>query len=85
MSEGLCYLAAMATDTLTSAQVLEEAGVPRRQAAAHARATERAFAAAVAELLTRTVLKADLRALEVRLLLYGISLAGLLFVALRFG
>ena len=75
----------MATDMLTSAQLLEEAGVPRRQAAAHARAIERACAAAIAGLPSRAVLKADLRALEVRVVLYGMSLAGLLFVALRFG
>lgn len=83
MSEGLCYLAVMAMvpDTLTSAELLEEAGVPRRQAAAQARAIDLGCAEAVSDLPT----KADLKALEVRLLLYGVSLAGLLFAALRFG
>jgi hypothetical protein len=72
---------AAATDTLTSAEILEEAGVPRRQAAAQARAIDLGCAEAVADLPTRAALKA----LEVRLLLYGVSLAGLLFAALRFG
>ena len=72
---------AATTDTLTSAQLLEEAGMPRRQAAAQARAIDLGCAEAVLNLPT----KADLKALEVRLLLYGLSLAGLLFAALRFG
>ncbi len=70
-----------ATDTLASAEALEEAGVTRRQAAAHARVIDSACAAAISDLPT----KADLKALEVRLLLYGVSLGGLLFAALRFG
>ena len=73
------------TDTLSSAETLVEAGVPRRQAVAHARVVDAACSAAIADLPTRAVLRADLRALEVRLLLYGVSLAGLLFAALQFG
>ncbi len=81
-----------ATDTLASAETLQEAGVPSRQAAAHSRVVEAACAGAVDGLATRADLKAtkaelqaDLKSLEVRLVLYGVSLGGLLFAALRFG
>lgn len=72
---------AATTGTLTSAQLLEEAGMPRRQAAAQARAIYVGCAEALSDLPT----KADSKALEVRRLLYGVSLAGLLLAALRFG
>ena len=51
------------TDTLRTAETLTEAGVPDRQAAAHARAIEDAATEAVGDLVTR----ADLAQLEVRL------------------
>lgn len=49
-----------ATDTLRTARTLTEAGVPERQAAAHARAIDEATAEAVGNLVTR----ADLAALR---------------------
>ncbi len=52
-----------ATDTLRTAQTLTEAGVPERQAAAHARAIDEAMAEAVGNLATRadlTALRADM-------------------------
>ena len=51
------------TDTLRTAETLTEAGVPERQAGAHARAIEDAATEAVGDLVTR----ADLAQLEVRL------------------
>ena len=39
-----------ATDTLRTAETLQEAGVPERQATAHARSLENGCAAAVADL-----------------------------------
>ena len=51
-----------ATDTLRTAQTLTEAGVPERQAAAHARVIDEAMAEAVGDLVTRTDLRADLAA-----------------------
>ena len=42
-----------ATDTLQTAETLTEAGVPERQAAAHARAIDEATAEAVGDLVTR--------------------------------
>ncbi len=54
-----------ATDTLRTAETLTEAGVPERQAAAHARAIDEAMAEAVGDLATRADLlatRADLRA-----------------------
>ncbi len=48
------------TDTLRTAQTLTEAGVPERQAAAHARAIDEAMTDAVGDLVTR----ADLAALR---------------------
>ncbi|MDE2977798.1 MAG: hypothetical protein OXU63_09805 [Acidobacteriota bacterium] len=49
-----------ATDTLQTAQTLTEAGVPERQAAAHARAIDDA----VGELVTRDHLHAEMAALR---------------------
>ncbi len=48
------------TDTLRTAQTLTAAGVPERQAAAHARAIDEAMTDAVGDLVTR----ADLAALR---------------------
>ena len=42
-----------ATDTLRTAETLTEAGVPERQAAAHARVVDEATAEAVSDLVTR--------------------------------
>ena len=42
-----------ATDTLRTAETLTEAGVPERQAAAHAKAIDTAAGEAVGELVTR--------------------------------
>lgn len=56
-----------ATDTLGTAETLTEAGVPKPQAAAHARAIDEAMAEAVGDLVTRTDLaavRADLAALR---------------------
>lgn len=56
-----------ATDTLRTAQTLTEAGVPDRQAAAHARAIDEALAEAVGDLATGTdlaALRTDLAALR---------------------
>ncbi len=53
------------TDTLRTAQTLTEAGVPERQAAAHARAMDEAVNDAVGDLATRADLRnglAELRA-----------------------
>ena len=49
-----------ATNTLRTAETLTEAGVPERQAAAHARAIDEAMAEAVGEVVTR----ADMAALR---------------------
>lgn len=49
-----------ATDTLQTAQTLTEAGIPERQAAAHARAIDDA----VGELVTRDHLRAEMAALR---------------------
>ncbi len=51
-----------ATDTLRTAETLTEAGVPERQAAAHARAVDAAVADAVGDLVTRDQLRAELAA-----------------------
>ena len=56
-----------ATDTLRTAETLTEAGVPERQAAAHARAIDEALAEAVGDLVTRDNLRAELANLEGRL------------------
>ena len=56
-----------ATDTLRTAETLTEAGVPKRQAAAHARAIDEAMAEAVGDLVTRDNLRAELANLEGRL------------------
>ena len=56
-----------ATDTLRTAETLTEAGVPKRQAAAHARAIDEAMAEAVGDLVTRAdlaVVRTDLAALR---------------------
>ena len=56
-----------ATDTLRTAETLTEAGVPERQAAAHARAIDEAMAEAVGDLVTRAdlaVVRTDLAALR---------------------
>ena len=53
------------TDTLRTAQTLTEAGVPERQAAAHARAIDEAMTDAANDLATRADLRnglAELRA-----------------------
>ena len=65
--------------------MLEEAGVPRRQAVALVRVIEADCAALAAGPSAEPVLKADLKAMELRLFLYGVTVAGLLFAALRFG
>ena len=49
-----------ATDTLRTSQTLTEAGVPGRQAAAHARAIDEA----VSDLVTRDHLRAEMAALR---------------------
>ncbi len=46
----------VATDTLRTAETLRDSGVPNRQATAHARAIEEA----VADLVTRDQMRADL-------------------------
>ena len=56
-----------ATDTLHTAETLTEAGVPERQAAAHARAIDEALVEAVGDLVTRDNLRAELANLEGRL------------------
>ncbi|MCE2557345.1 MAG: hypothetical protein J4F98_01670 [Acidobacteria bacterium] len=56
-----------ATDTLRTAETLTEAGVPERQAAAHARAIDEALGEAVGDLVTRDNLRAELANLEGRL------------------
>lgn len=56
-----------ATDTLRTAETLTEAGVPERQAAAHARAIDEALTDAVGDLATRAdlaALRTDLAALR---------------------
>ena len=62
------------TDTLRTAETLTEAGVPDRQAAAHARAIEDAATEAVGDLVTR----ADLAQLEVRLVRILLIQAGVI-------
>lgn len=56
-----------AIDTLRTAETLTEAGVPERQAAAHARAIDEALTEAVGDLVTRDSLRAELANLEGRL------------------
>ena len=51
-----------ATDTLRTAETLREAGVPDRQATAHARAIDEAVGEAVGDLVTREHLDLTLRA-----------------------
>ncbi len=71
-----------ATDTLSTAETLREAGVNERQSSAHARAMEEAVAGATGELVTRDHLRAELGAMENRLtwrLLGGIGLLLTLF------
>ena len=56
-----------ATDTLRTAETLREAGVPDRQASAHARATDEAVDEAVEGLATRAdvaALRADMSGLR---------------------
>ncbi len=74
-----------ATDTLATADALEADGVDARTARATARAIETGCAAAVERTVTKEALRAELKAMEVRLILYGLSIAGALFAALRFG
>ncbi|MCY3591659.1 MAG: hypothetical protein OXH32_08540 [Acidobacteria bacterium] len=56
-----------ATDTLRTAQTLTEAGVPDRQASAHARAINEAMTEAVGDLATRADLRAGLTDLRAEL------------------
>ena len=56
-----------ATDTLRTAETLTEAGVPERQAAAHARAIDEAMAEAVGDLATRADLRTGLTDLRAEL------------------
>lgn len=76
-----------ATDTLRTAETLREAGVPERQAVAHARATDDAVTEATAELVTREYLRAELANLRLALVLWGIGIAtaavGVLVAVLR--
>jgi len=58
-------------DTLTAARELEAAGVERRQAEAHAAALRNAVDSTRSDLAT----KADLAALEIRLVKWAIGLA----------
>ncbi len=58
-------------DTLTAARALEAAGVERRQAEAHAAALRTAIESTRSDLTTQ----ADLAALEIRLVKWGIGLA----------
>ena len=60
------------TDTLRTAETLTEAGVPDRQAAAHARAIEDAATEAVGDLVTREDLRSALA--ELRADLYRMML-----------
>ena len=60
------------TDTLRTAETLTEAGVPDRQATAHARAIEDAATEAVGDLVTREDLRAALA--ELRADLYRMML-----------
>ena len=71
-----------ATDTLSTAETLRQAGVNERQSSAPARAMEEAVAGATSELVTRDHLRAELGAMENRLtwrLLGGIGLLLMLF------
>ncbi len=68
------------TDTLRTAETLREAGVPERQAAAHARAIDEAVDGAVDDLVTRDYLRATLyRAL----LLQAAAIVGAVVALLR--
>ena len=64
-----------ATDTLRTADTLRDAGVPERQAQAHARAIEDGCSGAVSGLVTRADLRADLANLERRLVLWAVGVA----------
>lgn len=66
---------AAATDTLRTAETLREAGVPDRQATAHARALEEGCSEAMSGLVTRADLRADLASLERRLVLWAVGVA----------
>ena len=69
-----------ATDTLRTAETLREAGVPERQAAAHARAIDEAVGDAVDDFVTRDYLRATLyRAL----LLQAVAIVGAVVALLR--
>lgn len=60
-----------ATDTLGTADALEGAGLDADTAKATARAIETGCASAVEGLVTRDGLRAELKALETRLVLWG--------------
>ena len=69
-----------ATDTLRTAETLTEAGVPERQAAAHARAIDEAVGEAADDLVTKDYLRATLyRAL----LLQAAAIVGAVVALLR--
>lgn len=80
-----------ATGTLRTAKTLPEAGVPERQAAAHARAIDDAAAEATGGLVTRGYLDARLESLERRLtvalyralLIQTAAILGAVFALLR--
>lgn len=63
------------TDTLRTAETLTEAGVPDRQAAAHARAIEDAAGDLVTREHLDLKLRAELAALERRLVLWAVAVA----------
>ncbi len=60
-----------ATDTLATAEALEGAGLDADTAKATARAIDTGCAAAVEGLVTQDGLRAELKALETRLVLWG--------------
>lgn len=76
------------TDTLQTVEILREAGVPDRQAAAHARAIDHA----VGDLVTRGHLDTKLAEMEARLtsilyralLIQTATVAGIVIALLRF-
>jgi len=75
---------AIAYDTLGYTKRLEDAGIPRAQAEAHANAAKDFI---MAELVTKTDLQAALDALALRMTLrlgaVAVAVAGLLFAALK--
>lgn len=60
---------------MSTAETLREAGVPDRQAVAHARATDEAVRDGVRDLVTREHLRAELAQLERRLVLWALGVA----------